>query len=141
MIQMQVIGNLGKDAEVRKINDRDYFSFSVASTKRRGDEKVTTWVNVLKPYSDRLRQYLVKGEKVFVSGGADIKPFVTKDGKVGVDVSVFADVLQLVGVLAQNNDAQATETEQVGNIPTPPISTPQAQNIDETNAADDLPFD
>lgn len=140
MIQMQVIGNLGKDAEVRKINDRDYFAFSVASTKRRGDEKTTTWVNVLKPYSEKLKQYLVKGEKVFVSGGADIKPFVTKDGKVGADVSVFADVLQLVGVLAQNNDAQATETEQVGNTPTPPISTPQAQNIDETNAADDLPF-
>ena len=137
---MQVIGNLGKDAEVRKINDRDYFAFSVASTKRRGDEKTTTWVNVLKPYSERLKQYLVKGAQVFVSGGADIKPFVTKDGKVGADVSVFADVLQLVGGLAQNNDAQAAETEQVGSIPTPQTSTRQTQNLGETNAADDMPF-
>lgn len=136
---MQVIGNLGRDAEVRKVNDRDYFTFSIASTKRSGDSKVTTWVNVLKPYSEKLKQYLVKGAQVFVSGGADIKPFVTKDGKVGADVSVFADVLQLVGGQAQNNDAQAAETSRGNNIPTPPISTQQAQNFGE-NTEDDIFF-
>ncbi len=135
---MQVIGNLGRDAEVRKINDREYFAFSVASTKRRGDSKVTTWISVLRPFSDKLKPYLVKGAQVFVSGEADIKPFVTKDGKVGADVSVFADVLQLVGGLTQNNEPQAAETAQVSNTPTQPNLTQQAQDFGETE--DDLPF-
>lgn len=136
---MQIIGNLGRDAEVRKINDRDYYAFSIASTKRRGESKVTTWVSVLRPFSDKLKPYLVKGAQVFVSGEADIKIFVTKDGKVGADVSVFADVLQLVGGQAQNNEPQAAETSQGNNVPTPPISTQQTQIFGE-NTEDDLPF-
>ena len=136
---MQIIGNLGRDAEIRKINDRDYFAFSIASTKRRGESKVTTWVSALRPFSDKLKPYLVKGAQVFVSGEADIKTFITKDGKVGADVSVFADVLQLVGGLTQNNEPQATETAQGNNIPTQPNLTQQTQNFGE-NTEDDLPF-
>jgi single stranded DNA-binding protein len=64
-----LMGNLGKDAEMRK----DFLTFSLATTKniKKGEEwtKVTDWhsVTVTKP-NDFLKNELLKGAKVVVEG-------------------------------------------------------------------------
>lgn len=52
MLQLEIIGNLGSDAEIKEINSKRYVSFSVADSYRRTDAQgnrvdKTTWVSVL----------------------------------------------------------------------------------------------
>lgn len=93
MLQLQIIGNLGADAQIKNINGKDYLSFRVASTKN----NVTTWVSVLHYANANLQPYLVKGQQVFVMGDAKITAYTAQSGAAGVDVSVLANTLQLVG--------------------------------------------
>lgn len=58
MIQIIIIGNLGRDAEVKRIGERDYISFSVASTGKENGEEVTRWISVLAGNNPNLLPYL-----------------------------------------------------------------------------------
>ena len=67
MIQVEVIGNLGADAEVAEINGQYYARFNVGVNRQSGNgDKVTTWVNCSKAVtpSGNLTQYLQKGQPV-----------------------------------------------------------------------------
>lgn len=74
MLQIEVIGNIGADAEIKEFNGKKYVSFNVAHSERRKDAngttvESTTWVSVLS-FGDGggLTQYLKRGAKVFVRG-------------------------------------------------------------------------
>lgn len=79
MLKLQIIGNLGGDAEVRNQDGRSYVSFRVAHTDRRtqadGSIKETTqWVScTLNGDGGNLLPYLKKGTKVYVSGDAECR--------------------------------------------------------------------
>ena len=96
MLQLSILGNLGRDAEVKTINDKQYMSFSVASTEKKNNEECTTWVSVLYPHQEALLPYLKKGQQVFVSGRMSAKLFQNQNS-FGIDISVFAQTLQLCG--------------------------------------------
>lgn len=98
MLQFTIIGNLGADAEVKEINGKKYSSFNVASTKKFGEKDETTWVSVLSFYSEKLHQFLVKGQQVYVSGDGRLNVFTKKDGTISADLSVIASTIQLCGV-------------------------------------------
>lgn len=86
---------LCNDAEVRTINDKQYFSFRFAlRSGKEGDEP--TWVNGMYRYNERLKPYLVKGVKVYIDGPLAIK-ISDKDGKTYVNITVWANDLELCG--------------------------------------------
>ena len=97
----------------------------------------TLWVSVLTSYNERLMPYLKKGQAVMISGEADIKSFTRRDGGAGVDVSVFAYSLQLVG--RAENAPQAANGQQPNNYPSQQANTVQAQNNGQI-ADDNMPF-
>ena len=101
MLQLQVIGNLGADAVAKEINGKQYISMRVASTERRGQQERTTWVSVLYRMNDRLLPYLRKGAQVYATGDVNIGTYTNRDGATSADVSLWANVLQLVGGKAQ----------------------------------------
>lgn len=96
MLILNLLGNLGRDAEVKTINDKQYLSFSVASTEKRNNEESVTWVSVLYPNQEALLPYLKKGQQVFVSGRLKAGIYQNQNS-FGIDLSVFANVLQLCG--------------------------------------------
>ena len=136
MIQINVLGNLGADAETKTLNGKTYLSLRVASTRKRNQQDVTTWVSVLASYSEKLVPYLVKGQSVFVSGEADITTYQKRDGSTGVDVSLFANILQLTG--GAKNAPQAANVAPVGN--NAPQQTQAVQTQNSTQIEEDLPF-
>src|SRR3712207_8615673 len=86
MLQCEVIGNIGSDAEIKEFGGKKYVSFNVAHSERRKDAngttiESTTWVSVLW-YGDGggLTQYLKKGCKVFVRGRLSVKTYQDKNG-------------------------------------------------------------
>lgn len=96
MLIIQSIGNLGRDAEVKTINDRQYLSFSVASTEKTKGEEQTTWLSVLYPYQESLLPFLKKGQQVYVSGRLKAGIYQNQQS-FGIDLSIFATTLQLCG--------------------------------------------
>lgn len=70
MIELQAIGNIGKDADQKTIGGKAYASFSIGVTEKTSDGKDrTTWLQVMKYDSEgKLTAYLTKGKKVWVRG-------------------------------------------------------------------------
>ena len=73
MLQCEIIGNIGNDAEIKDFGGKKYVSFNVAHSERKKDAngftQITTWISVLW-YGEGggIFQYLKKGSKVFVRG-------------------------------------------------------------------------
>lgn len=124
MLQVQIIGNLGADAEVKEINGKQYSAFSVAATSR----NETTWVSVLYNYHETFHKYLTKGQQVFVQGDGRVKLYTSKNSeKTSLDFSVLASMLQLCG--SKTADQSLIQAKRM---------PPQAQPQQEFKS--DLPF-
>ena len=134
MVIITTTGNLGADAETKQINGKTYISMNLGCRMRKD---ATLWVSVFTSYNERLMPYLKKGQAVMISGEADIKSFTRRDGGAGVDVSVFAYSLQLVG--RAENAPQAANGQQPNNYPTQQANAQQTQNNGQI-MENDLPF-
>ena len=110
MLQGTVIGNLGKDAEVKTIGERQYISIRMASTAKRKNEEKTTWVSVLYRYNENLLPFLKKGQQVFVQGDLDVSAYNNREQQAQADVSIFASQLLLVG--QREGQQQAPQQQQ-----------------------------
>lgn len=97
MNNLQVIGNLGADAEVKHVNDRTFVSFNVADTQKWTDANgeahdTTMWVGcALNGDGGNLLQYLKKGTMVFVEGRMTTRVYSSEKARAmvaGVDLHV-----------------------------------------------------
>lgn len=99
MLKIEVLGNLGADAEVKSHNGNDFVSFRVASTNKWTDKEnivhaETTWcscsMNV--ESSKNVIPFLKKGTKVFARGNVNFNVYSspkTKQMEVGVNIRVM----------------------------------------------------
>lgn len=131
MLQCEVIGNIGNDAEIKDFSGKKYVSFNVAHSEKRKDAngttiEHTTWVSVLW-YGDggALTQYLKRGCKVFVRGRLSVKSYQDRNGNTQVAVNVNASEVYLCGLKGEQSTT--------GNAPTQQAAAP-------TQEQDDLPF-
>lgn len=92
-----VAGQLGKDAELKFLNNGDpVLSFSVADNQ--GREKPTIWWNcaLFGKRAESLAQYLTRGQSVSVSGVVTQREYNDRDGqkKVATEIRVGDVALQ-----------------------------------------------
>ena len=104
--KVQIIGNLGRDPEVRYTpNGNAVCNVSVATTrqwknKESGDkQEETEWHRVV--FYDRLAEiageYLKKGRPVYVEGRLKTRKWTDKDGVEKYTTEIVADQMQLLG--------------------------------------------
>lgn len=105
MYRLEAIGNIGRDAEIKPINGKDYYSFSIAYTEKRGGVDKTYWIKCLKLVGDsnKLGNYLKKGQQVLVSGMPYTSAYINKENKAVSDQCVFVNNIQLLGGRPQTN--------------------------------------
>lgn len=96
-LQAIVVGNLGGDAETKNVGDTTVTEFSVATTRKVRQEKVTTWVRC-QMWGQRgtaVQSYLTKGTSVTVIGELSVREFESKGEKrFSVECRVGELVLQ-----------------------------------------------
>jgi single-strand DNA-binding protein len=117
LLRTQLIGNLGKDAEVRTIADGAMaISFAVAVTEKytaqSGETKENTyWVNCTlwktKNQSSRIADFLKKGIRVYVEGRPSAKAYASRDGEQKASLEVRVDKLELL-TFADSSERPAT---------------------------------
>lgn len=146
MNQLQIIGNLTRDVEVKQSQQGDnYLSFTVAVNS--GKDKEALFVSVLqKQYQNNpngLLPYLLKGKKVYVQGRISVSVYQGKDGQWHPDVTCFAEKIELCGGNegAQPSQAapQGQQVQQTGNV-IYPSSAPAQPAQSTTEGTSDLPF-
>ena len=145
MLQIEIIGNIGNDAQVKDFNGKKYIAFNVAhSEKFKNQQGVeterTTWVSVLKPGESAVAQYLKKGTPVFVRGDLSVKAYKDNAGNWQVGVNCLAREVQLLpGGKRDQNAGTQQEAPAEPATNTNVSSAPAASETGEGNA-DDLPF-
>lgn len=109
MREIQIIGNVTKDAEVRNVSaGKSVINFDVAINDRWVDratrekkEKVTYVKCAIWRENTAVAQYITKGTKVYVEGTPEVDCYVNKEGKavgsVKINVHNSANGLILLG--------------------------------------------
>ena len=110
-----IIGNLGRDPEMRYTPDGSpVTSFSVATSRRYGEKDETTWfrVTVWNKQAESCNQYLHKGSKVLVegrlrpdaNGGPSV--FQRRDGSWGASFDLTADTVRFLSPKGEESGGQ-----------------------------------
>ncbi len=116
-----LIGNLGRDPEMRFTPDgKPVTSFSVATSRRYRDKDETTWfrITVWGAQAESCNQYLQKGSKVLVEGRISPDPstggpkvFQRRDGTWSGSYEVYADNVRFLSSRADDSNAEDTPSE------------------------------
>jgi single-strand DNA-binding protein len=139
-----LIGNLGKDPEVRHLeNGAAVANFSIATSEnykdRKTGEKVsqTEWHNIVawRGLAEIAEKYLKKGAKVYIEGKLKTRTWQDKEGNNRYSTEVITDNLTMLGStvesMASSNQEKPIENE------SKPFPEKEFSSPDEN---DDLPF-
>lgn len=145
MIKLQVIGNLGRDCQVKEVNGKNVINFNVAHTERykdnQGNQKErTTWAECAY-WTDKtaISPYLTKGQLVYVEGSPEAEAYMNKENQAAATLRVRVSNIQLLGGKSNNdNQGQSTANNTAAySAAPPPVSAPVSNG---NTGADDLPF-
>jgi single-strand DNA-binding protein len=107
-------GACGADAEIRYIpSGQAVLSVNVANNVGFGDKQKTMWIRVTlwgKRAESNLKDYLKKGQQVFVSGELTTNEYTANDGTKRTQLELNASILDLVGRKNDNPQSQPTPT-------------------------------
>ena len=137
--KVQIIGHLGREPEMRYTpSGRPVTTFTVAVSRtwNTGDgerHSETEWFNVVAwgNLAEICKQYLTKGQQVYIEGRLQTRRWDDKEGVKHTSVEVVANEMMMVGDRGdrrdQNNQAQ------------PPLETGSNETDMNTNE-DEFPF-
>ena len=89
-----VTGNLTKDADLKYTqNDKAYSKFSIANNEGFGENKKTNFFNctLFGKSAENLNRFLVKGQKVLVTGRVDLGKYTDKEGVERLTTDIIVD--------------------------------------------------
>jgi len=140
MIKLQVIGNLGRDCNVKEINGKNVINFTVAHTDKFKDvqgnlRERTTWVECSYWINNiAISAYLLKGMCVYVEGTPYSDAYINRDKQpIGV-LHMRVDKIQLLGGSKKNDQQNNASSAQNFASSAEPLSGPSGE------IPDDLPF-
>lgn len=136
-----LIGNLGKDPEVRFMPNGDAVcNFSVATTEsykdKNGDKQdKTEWHNVTiyRKLAEIAGQYLKKGSQVYLEGKIQTRKWQDKDGNDRYTTEIVCDEMKMLGGKPEGQQQQQAPRQ---TTPSPARRAPSP--VDEF--IDDVPF-
>lgn len=146
-----LVGNVGKDPEIRRFENNIKASFSLATSETytpRGGDKVTQteWHNIVawRRLAELSENYIRKGSQILVEGKLRYRSYDDRDGNKKYIVEVEADVIQLLGRKPDGQNQQGPQNSSMNyNTPSQPSPDQGGGVSDELTArdiADDLPF-
>ncbi len=151
-----LIGNVGKDPEVRTLdNNTKVANFSLATSERGytlGNGTIvpdrTEWhtIVVWRAQAEFVEKYVRKSSTLYIEGKLRTRNYEDKTGVKRYVTEVFADSIQFVGARRddsnRNNETTINNAQTATADPQPVIKTETFESAPSTAAdtADDLPF-
>ena len=148
-----LIGNLGKDPEIRHLESGvSVANYPIATSEvykdRKTGEKVTQteWHNIVlwRGLAEISEKYLKKGDKVYIEGKLRTRSWQDQEGNNRYTTEVIADNLTMLGKNPDNRQENTT-SENTGNESKAPVQKTEAKALTEEftgpdESSDDLPF-
>ncbi len=140
-----LVGNLGKDPEVRHLeNGAAVANFSIATSEtykdKNGERQTQTeWHNIVlwRGLAEIAEKYLRKGNQVYIEGKLRTRSWDDKDGVTRYTTEIVGDNMTMLGSKGDSgNDGNNNQKTSSDNAS---YTQPETQ-IEETNESDDLPF-
>lgn len=133
-------GTVGRDAEVRYTpSGLAVLSVTVANNIGFGEKQQTLWIRVAlfgKRAEGGLKDYLKKGQQVFVSGELTQSEYKANDGSMKTSLELNANIIDLVG--KRNEASQGQQTYHASGAQASP--TQGSHDNFDTPYDDDIPF-
>lgn len=134
---LSFVGTVTRDAEVTYLpSGGAVLNVSVANNQGFGEKQKTLFIRVAlfgKRAEGQLKEYLVKGQQVFVSGELSQSEYTAQDGSTRTNLELNANVLDLVGKRAENG--QYSEQKSGSNA-----RTQESRPFIDEEFSDDIPF-
>ena len=145
--QVQLIGRLGRDPEVRYMpNGEAVCNFSIATSESWKDangqkQERTEWHNITlyRRLAEVAGQYLKKGALVFVQGKIQSRKYVDKNGIERTAYEIICDSMKMLGDTSGRAQQQTPPPAQNQTPPPPPQRQAQAKQP-VNDVEDDVPF-
>ena len=147
-----LIGNLGKDPEVRHLESGvGVANFSIATSENYKDRKTgdrvtqTEWHNVVlwRGLADVAEKYLKKGDKIYIEGKLRTRTWQDQQGNNRYTTEIVADNLTMLGKSSDknttNNEPAATTQQSSPNTVIAEEKSKEEYSSPE-DSNDDLPF-
>jgi single-strand DNA-binding protein len=140
-----LIGNLGKDPEIRRLeNGAVVANFPLATSetfvdKATGERRETTdWHTIVlwRGLAEVAEKYARKGQKIYVEGKLKNRSWQDKDGNTRYTTEVLGESMTL---LTPRSESERPATANQPPYPTEPDSNPSPLDLN-ANFEDDLPF-
>jgi len=128
-----ILGNLGKDPELRYTsNQTPVANMVVATSRKRGGEEITTWwrVSLFGKGAEVLSQRMSKGDLIYLFGEPFMRKWTDRDGNEKESLELLASEFKFVSARGNGN----AETTQKSGRPNPK-AVGKEQDFD-----DDIPF-
>jgi len=151
-----LVGNVGKDPEIRRFENNIKASFSLATSETytpKGGDKVTQteWHNVVawRRLAELAENYIRKGSQILVEGKLRYRSYDDRDGNKKYIVEVEADTIQLLGRKQDSQGQQGASGQPMQNNsgnysapsqPSGPSDSNVSEDLTSRETADDLPF-
>ena len=137
-----LVGNLGKDPEVRHLeNGASVANFSIATSETYKDkngnrQEQTEWHNVVlwRGLAEIAEKYLKKGSQIYVEGKLRTRSWQDKDGNTRYTTEVVGDQMTMLGGKSSGGNSASDSTS--SNEPKKDKGSADISSDD----ADDLPF-
>ncbi|MCT4561420.1 MAG: single-stranded DNA-binding protein [Crocinitomicaceae bacterium] len=140
-----LIGNLGKDPEVRKLeNGATVANFPIATSESYTDrnsgerKEITDWHDIVvwRGLAEVVEKYVRKGTKIYVEGRLKKRSWQDKEGQTRYTTEVLADNLTILS--SRNDMGERSSAPDYSNQGTPPTPNKIDELLNDDN--DDLPF-
>ncbi len=123
-----ICGVVGKTAEVKNFNGKDFIVFSVGVTNGKdaqGNQRPTTWFEVSKDINIQTQGWmvdrLVAKSLVLVDGKVAVTAFIGNDGQARASLRLYANTIEPLGFPLKDNQPAAA--------PTTAAPAPNGENI------------
>lgn len=149
-VNVQVVGRLGNDSEVKTGKNGQFVTFSLATDEFKGGKNETAWLNVA--YYDekglKMAQYLKKGSMINVTGVETVGIFTNRNGEAQVSRDIRAFNIDFVNSgqsgTTQSSDSTTATKEATdvscGKLVKSKVATPTPTQVSQKSADEDLPF-
>jgi single-strand DNA-binding protein len=109
--RITLLGNLGKDPEMRYSKDGNAFTnFSLATKHGFGSKSKTSWWNVTSfgKTAEAVNQYATKGSLLYVEGDCVDEEYTNKEGVVVKTKKVLANTVRFVGPKKESSTEESS---------------------------------
>ena len=101
--KVMLMGNVGKDPDIRTANGDKVANFTLATTYKSGDKSSTEWHNIViwGRLAEVIEKYVRKGTPLYVEGTIRTRSWDDAQGVKRYTTEIVAHGLQLLGGKAQ----------------------------------------